>query len=185
MKLKSSLAVLGAGGAATAVLFGGTAVHTALTSDTPDSVGTSGATVAGSLAYGPALNWTNLQPGEEHAVNYGLHNTGSVPEEAYWVPNGFNATAGDPNVNDIVLGIQTGNPAYPDGYIPLPVKANGTPVSLGVIPANSSKTVGIVWGLKQSAGNSWNGAGGTDNYTIHFQDVNGTDANGYVATKNN
>lgn len=182
MKIKRSVAVLGVTGATAAVLFGGTAVHTALTSDSPQSVGYSGATVNGAVEFGPPLNFTNMQPGDIHQVNVALDNTKStVPVEAYWVPNGFTTTNGSPNVNDITISQSTNGGGT---LVPLPVVSNGAPVPLGEVPAGQKIVVFINYGLSQSTGNSWNGASGVVNYTIHFQDINKTDGNGYVPTSN-
>lgn len=183
MKIRSSLMALAMTGATAGALFGGTAVHTALTSDSPQTTGFHGATVSGKVEYGPALNFTNLQPGDSHQVVFGLDNTNStVPVEAYWVPNGFTVTAGTPNVNDIVITESTDGGAK---LIRLPVSSGGAPVALGEIPAGKKIAVFINYGLSQSTGNSWNNAGGEVHYTIHFQDINKTDANGYVPTSNN
>ena len=182
MKIKRSVAVLGVTGATAAALFGGTAVHTALTSDSPQTVGYAGATVNDSVRYGPPLDFGNMQPGDVHQVNVALDNTKStVPVEAYWVPNGFTATSGNPNINDIAITQSTDGGGI---LVPLPVASHDAPVALGEIPAGQTVVVFINSGLAQSTGNSWNGASGVVHYTIHFQDINKTDGSHYVPTSN-
>lgn len=181
MNLKRALLALTITGGTAASLFGGSLVHTALTSDTPLSYGANGATVSGTAGTGP-LVISNMEPGKtQGGIVLGLHNTGTVDEAAYIVFDGMDATNGNPNLNDLIFTDQI-NGVPQTVNIPL----NGTPVLV-----DKDLKPGDTWGqylsvgLKQDAGNSWNGATAVIHYTVHYQDISGTDANGFVATGNN
>lgn len=181
MNLKRALLALTITGGTAASLFGGSLVHTALTSDAPLSYGANGAVVNGTAGTGP-FAISNMEPGKSQGgIVLGLNNTGTVDEAAYITFDGLTVTHGNPNLSDFVFQDEVnGVPTFVN--IPL----NGTPVLIDAdIPAGKSAAQWLSVGLKQDAGNSWNGATGIVHYTVHFQDVSGTDANHFVATANN
>lgn len=178
MNLKRSLIALAMTGGTAATLFGGSVVHTALTSDSPLNFTTGGATVAGAATTGASTDVSNLQPGQVRGVNIALDNTKSTADVAAYITfNGFDATHGSPNLNQFVFEDEVnGRPTYVN--IPL----NGTPVQVATIKAGQQVVQALVIGLKQNADNSWNGATGVVHYTVHYQDISGTDANHFVPT---
>ena len=181
MHIMRTLAAVAVTGGTAVSLFGGAAVHTALTSDSPLTFTAGGATVAATSTTGASTEVGNLQPGETRGVNIGFDNDKStVPVDAYITYTGLQATAGSPNAGDLVFKDEVnGVPTYVN--IPL----DGTPVKVASIPAGQSLTQTLVIGLAQNTGNSWNGASGIVHYTVHFQDSNGSDANGFQSTSNN
>jgi hypothetical protein len=179
MNVKRTLAGLAVTGGTAAALFGGTVVHTALTSDTPLTFTAGGATVSGSAATGTVV-LNNMQPGETHDVTLGLDNSNStIPVNAYITFTGFTPfnPTDHPNLNDLVFQ------AFVNGQW-TNIALNGTPLELGSLTAGETTGGHILIGLAQSTGNSWNGVSGVAHYVVHFQDSNGTDGNGYVASNN-
>jgi hypothetical protein len=51
-------------------------------------------------------------------------------------------------------------------------------------PPNQLQTLTVTFTLDQGAGNNWNGAQAQVPFTVHLQDISGTDAAGFVATHN-
>lgn len=182
--LKRVLIPLVASGGLAAALFGGSAVSTAFTADTPTHA-TAAADTVNQVVSG-SISADNLLPGGTEIGSLNYSNTGNTPTHVYLVPTSWSRTMGTdgsyPNTSDLTFTIDA-----PGRTITIQGSDihMGQPISLFDAPVGGPWKITVQVGLSQGAGNDWNGAKATLDYTLHAQDVSGLDANGYVATSNN
>lgn len=190
MKIKQGVIALIAAGGTAGLLFGGTAVSTAFTSEqngaatvAADHVGlglTNGTFSVSGLLPGQTVTDSKpvmVDPSSSNAATalYLLGGTWTINQAG---------TGGNPNPADLTVNISIPSLGFSKSYNESAL-AGHTRLLYSGIPKNTgplSATVSFT--LAQAAGNDWNGAQVTIPYTLHLQDIAGTDANGYVATSN-
>jgi hypothetical protein len=203
MKLRTGLLALVATGGAAALVFGGTAASTAFSQDASGSITANAATVSMTTS-NMTTTLSGLAPGGSASTTLYVKNTSTTPAAFYLTNVGFTPTkagssGNNPTSNLITVTVTdtvpsgSGTATYP---ILTDVPLNNligqntllTPSSLITsgtgTPPNQLQTLTVTFTLAQNAGNNWNGAQAKVPFTVHLQDISGTDASGFVATHN-
>ncbi len=190
MKIKQGLIALVAAGGTAGLLFGGSAVSTAFTSEqsgaatvTADHVGlqlTSGTFSLAGLLPGQTVTDPNPVTVDPSSSN--------APTAMYLLGGNWSinraGTSGNPNPADLTLNIDIPSLHFTRSYTESALMGHVLPLYSGIPAGTKALTVDVSFTLAQAAGNDWNGAEVTVPYTLHLQDIAGTDSGGYVANSN-
>jgi hypothetical protein len=171
MKLTRTLIALAATGGTAAALFGGTAVATAFTSQSPTQYAEGQGATTGITVTGGTFDATNLVPGATATQeSITVTNNGSVPATGTLTVGAFTVkTAGsngnNPDPADLAFVINVGGGSNEvDGTAA--TLQNSTPLAFGPLPAGASVTVPVDVSLVSGTGNDWNGADAYLPYSI-------------------
>lgn len=165
MQIKRSLAAVAITGATAAVLFGGTTVSTAFTSNSDTQhTQVSGATT-GVRVSGGNINVANLVPGDpaKDAGAVTIINDSSVPAVPSITLSAANITHnGTTTAPDLSkLAVKVGPYSFTQSQI-----KNGGTFSLPAMDAHSSRSYPVTVALAQGTGNDWNGAVVQQDYIV-------------------
>ena len=168
-------------GGVAAMAFGGSAVSTAFSSDSSGAMGVHAAHVAGALQ-GGTFNVSGLEPGgpASPSQTITIKNTGNTTEAVWVTIDSISKTAGtDGNNPDLSkLNMVTSHGTVALGGLS---SATGYHFHLENLSAGKTDNATVGFSLAQDAGNNWNNASVKIAYTVHFQDISGTDKSSFAS----
>lgn len=189
MNIKHGLVALIAAGGTAGLLFGGSAVSTAFTAQQSGTASVSADTV--SLTTSGTIDVGGLLPGGTTAPSQlTVDPSGSNTATALYLIGGnwsvvHDGSSGSPQPADLTVNVSIPTLNWSKSFNESSLMGHVIGLYSGIPAKTRPITVDVSFSLAQGAGNDWNGAEVQIPYTLHLQDISGTDNGHYIAPSNN